>query len=286
LIESTRDEDRTQAEELVDACLPHSGESVRIGISGVPGVGKSTFIEAIGQQFLQESDAAVAVLAVDPSSPLSGGSILGDKTRMATLSAHPRAFIRPSPSSGGLGGVQRRTRETIVLCETAGFNTILVETVGVGQSEVAVASMTDCFLLLLLANAGDELQGIKRGIMELCDIIAINKADGENAQAAELARKQYESALHYLGRDIPVLTCSALTGRHMPDVLGVFAEFFGRSRDDGSFAGRRASQRGAWMDEAVRLLIEQKAAQAAPELRDRVSRGEISPMKAARLLVS
>lgn len=286
LIESTREQDRAQAEDLIEACLPHAGASVRIGISGVPGVGKSTFIEAIGQHLLQERDAALAVLAVDPSSPLSGGSILGDKTRMAALSAHPRAFIRPSPSSGGLGGVQRRTRETIVLCETAGFDTILVETVGVGQSEVAVASMTDCFLLLLLANAGDELQGIKRGIMELCDIIAINKADGDNAHAAELARKQYESALHYLGRDIAVLTCSALTGHGLAKVMEELVGFFAKARESGAFARRRALQNAAWMDEAVRLLIEQKASQAAPELRERVARGEISPMKAARLLVS
>lgn len=286
LVESTREEDRKQAEDLIEACLPHAGASVRIGISGVPGVGKSTFIEAVGQRFLRHRDAAVAVLAVDPSSPLSGGSILGDKTRMAALSAHPRAFIRPSPASGGLGGVQRRTRETIVLCEAAGFDTILVETVGVGQSEVAVASMTDCFLLLLLANAGDELQGIKRGIMELCDVIAINKADGDQAQAAEVARKQYESALHYLSRDIAVLTCSALTGHGIPNVMEEFVRFFENARKTGAFESRRASQRAAWMDEAVRLLIERKAAQAAPELRQKVARGEISPMKAARLLVS
>ncbi|MBS1831415.1 MAG: methylmalonyl Co-A mutase-associated GTPase MeaB [Acidobacteria bacterium] len=286
LVESTRDEDRKQAEDLVDMCLPHAGTSIRIGISGVPGVGKSTFIEAIGREFLREPDAAVAVLAVDPSSPLSGGSILGDKTRMAALSSHPRAFIRPSPSSGGLGGVQRRTRETIVLCEAAGFDTILVETVGVGQSEFAVASMTDCFLLLLLANAGDELQGIKRGIMELCDVVAINKADGGNAQAAEVARKQYESAVHYLGRQIPVLTCSALTGHRIPQVMEKIGEFFTEARKTGSFQTRRAAQNTAWMEEAVRLLIEQKAANAAPELRERVARGEISPAKAARLLVS
>ncbi|BDC50302.1 ATPase/protein kinase [Bryobacterales bacterium F-183] len=286
LVESTREQDRRQAEDLIELCLPHAGSSIRIGISGVPGVGKSTFIEALGQRFLQHPDAAVAVLAVDPSSPLTGGSILGDKTRMAALSAHPRAFIRPSPSSGGLGGVQRRTRETIVLCETAGFDTILVETVGVGQSEVAVASMTDCFLLLLLANAGDELQGIKRGIMELCDLIAINKADGDNAQAAEVARKQYESALHYLGRSVPVLTCSALTGHNLVGVEGQLAEFFENARKTGVFDRKRQQQSVQWMDEAVRLLIEQKAADHAGDLRQQVEQGHISPLKAARLLVS
>ena len=213
LIESSLPEHQKIAQEVIKACLPHSGNSLRIGITGVPGVGKSTFIEAFGKH-LTYLGKKVAVLAIDPSSQRTKGSILGDKTRMEELSTDKNAFIRPSPSAGSLGGVARKTRETIVLCEAAGFDTILVETVGVGQSEIAVHSMVDFFLLLMLAGAGDELQGIKRGIMEMADAIIINKADDDNIQKAKLARQEFENALHLYpptdsGWVPPVQLCSA-----------------------------------------------------------------------------
>ena len=195
LIESSLEKHRLQAEELIEMCLPFSGKSIRIGITGVPGVGKSTFIESWGN-YLTEQGHKVAVLAIDPSSKSSGGSILGDKTRMNELSVNKNAFIRPSPSAGSLGGVAQKTRESIILCETAGYDVILIETVGVGQSETAVHSMTDFFLLLMLSGAGDELQGIKRGIMEMADTIAITKSDGDNIQKAKLASMEYKNALH------------------------------------------------------------------------------------------
>ena len=196
LIESRLAADGARAAQLLDAILPHTGKSRRVGITGVPGVGKSTFIDALGMHVIRDRGERLAVLTVDPSSPISGGSILGDKTRMERLSAEPYAFIRPSPSGGHLGGVARRTRETILLCEAAGYRNVLIETVGVGQSETAVRSMSDFFLLLMLAGAGDELQGIKRGIIEMIDGMAINKADGDNLTKAERARVEYASALH------------------------------------------------------------------------------------------
>lgn len=291
LIESTRTDDREQAVDVIDRVLPHTGNSIRIGITGVPGVGKSTFIEAFGLHAIAVTGRNIAVLAVDPSSPISGGSIMGDKTRMAKLSAHPKAFIRPSPSGGGLGGVQQQTRETILLCEAAGFETILVETVGVGQSEVAVASMTDFFLLLLLANAGDELQGIKRGIVELCDLIAINKADGANVHAAELARRQYESALHYLrvnasGWQAPVLTCSALEHTNIGEIWQQISRYVDLTRGSGFFAQKRSRQNADWMDEALRALIYDQTKSRAADIRERVICGELSPMRAARMLLT
>ena len=214
LIESRNPDHAFEAADLLDELLPDSGNSVRIGISGVPGVGKSTFIEALGLHLLREGHK-LAILAVDPSSQLSGGSILGDKTRMEELARQKNAYIRPSPSGDTLGGVARKTRETMLLCEAAGYDVIIVETVGVGQSEIAVASMVDFFLLLQLANAGDELQGIKKGVMEIADAILINKAEGDNRPRAELARKQYENALHLLKPksahwQVPTLLCSAL----------------------------------------------------------------------------
>src|SRR5262245_35416005 len=216
LIESSSPRHQPLAEALLTRLLPHTGRAVRVGITGVPGVGKSTFIEALGLHLVRRG-LRVAVLAVDPSSGVSGGSILGDKTRMPRLSAEPSAYIRPSPSAGTLGGVARKTRETMLVCEAAGFNVVLIETVGVGQSETVVADMTDCFVALMLPGAGDELQGIKRGLLELVDVIAVNKADGPTRAAAELAAQQYQTALQSLaGRqdDTPaVLTCSALEGR-------------------------------------------------------------------------
>ena len=217
LVESNLPEHYEQAQAIIEACLPHSGRSVRIGITGVPGAGKSTFIEAMGGK-VADRGHRLAVLAIDPSSERSGGSILGDKTRMETISADTRVFIRPSPSAGSLGGVARKTRETVILCEAAGFDTVLIETVGVGQSETAVHSMVDMFMLLQISGAGDELQGIKRGIMEMADLVVITKADSENVTKALLARRQIDNALHLFpepesGWRPKVLTCSAVTGR-------------------------------------------------------------------------
>ncbi|HSQ84869.1 MAG TPA: methylmalonyl Co-A mutase-associated GTPase MeaB [Desulfobacterales bacterium] len=214
LIESSLAAHQRLAQTIIDLLLPYSGKAIRLGITGVPGVGKSTFIESLGTMLVNKGHR-VAVLAVDPSSKRSGGSVLADKTRMEKLAVEPRAFIRPSPSGGTLGGVARKTRETMILCEAAGFDVIIVETVGVGQSETAVASMVDFFLVLMIAGAGDELQGIKKGILELADAVAVNKADGDNIERAEFARKQYETALHFLAPSSPnwtppVLTCSAL----------------------------------------------------------------------------
>ena len=291
LIESTRPQDREQSMDLIDRILPRTGNSIRVGITGVPGVGKSTFIEAFGLHAIEAARARVAVLAVDPSSPISGGSIMGDKTRMAKLSAHPQAFIRPSPSGGNMGGVQQKTRETILLCEAAGFDTILVETVGVGQSEVAVASMTDFFLLLLLANAGDELQGIKRGIVEMCDLIAINKADGDNIAAANLARKQYESALHYLranpssGWSPQVVTCSALQRVNIDLIWNQVLRYRQITRESGYFQQKRAAQRASWMDDAIRTLLYEQAQSNAATIRQQVLSGKLNPMRAAQQIV-
>jgi LAO/AO transport system kinase len=214
LIESSLAAHQRLAQTIIDLLLPYSGKAIRLGITGVPGVGKSTFIESLGTMLVKKGHR-VAVLAVDPSSKRSGGSVLADKTRMEKLAVEPRAFIRPSPSGGTLGGVARKTRETMILCEAAGFDVIIVETVGVGQSETAVASMVDFFLVLMIAGAGDELQGIKKGILELADAVAVNKADGDNIERAEFARKQYETALHFLAPSSPnwtppVMTCSAL----------------------------------------------------------------------------
>ena len=197
LIESARETDRTLAEQIVEDCLPHSGNSIRVGITGVPGAGKSSLIEALGGYLIAEQKQKVAVLAIDPSSQISGGSILGDKTRMTSLAASEMAFVRPSPSRGMAGGVAQRTREAMLLCEAAGYGNILVETIGVGQSETAVHEMVDFFLLITLAGAGDELQGIKRGVMELADLVAVNKADGANVAAAERARAEAQNALHF-----------------------------------------------------------------------------------------
>jgi LAO/AO transport system kinase len=223
VIESDLPSDGELAAEILDSLLPHTGKSRRIGITGVPGVGKSTFIDKIGLHIIRERGEKLAVLSIDPSSPVTGGSILGDKTRMERLSAEPNAFIRPSPSRGSLGGVAGRTRETMLLCEAAGFNNVWVETIGVGQSEIAVRTMTDFVLLLLLPGAGDELQGIKRGILELVDAVAINKADGEQLAQAQLAKSDYESALHLFapgagGWSPPALLCSANTGAGIAEI--------------------------------------------------------------------
>ncbi len=246
LIESALPKDKETAKALINKCLPHSGNSYRIGVTGVPGVGKSTFIESFGLSLI-EKGKRVAVLAIDPSSSRSKGSILGDKTRMEQLSVSTEAFIRPSSSAGTLGGVTRNTRESIVLCEAAGFNIILIETVGVGQSETAVAQMVDFFLLLMLVGGGDELQGIKRGIMEMADLIVINKADGDNQQKANLARREYQNALHLFPPSesgwIPeVITASGLTGIGLTDIWEQLTRFFDSCKKNGYFDRHRKQQ--------------------------------------------
>ncbi|PID28614.1 MAG: methylmalonyl Co-A mutase-associated GTPase MeaB [Candidatus Cloacimonadota bacterium] len=257
LIESTKSSDRDIASKIIDKTINSSGNSIRLGITGVPGVGKSTFIEAFGMKLI-EMGKKVAVLSVDPSSGITGGSILGDKTRMEKLSGSEKAFIRPSPTSGSLGGVNKKTRETIYLCEAAGYDVIIVETVGVGQSETLVHSMTDFFLLLELAGAGDELQGIKKGIMEMADAIAITKADGDNIGKARMAKSEKEIALH-LSRNItnywkiPVMLTSAVTGEGVVDVYNKIEDYISIIKANGVFEEKRKRQLLNWFDS---LLVE------------------------------
>ncbi|MCX4264074.1 MAG: methylmalonyl Co-A mutase-associated GTPase MeaB [Muribaculaceae bacterium] len=255
LVESLAPEHYSISQEVIEKCLPFSGKSHRIGITGVPGAGKSTSIDVFGLHVLKQG-GKLAVLAIDPSSERTKGSILGDKTRMEKLSTHPDAFIRPSPSAGSLGGVARKTRETIVLCEAAGFNNIFVETVGVGQSETAVHSMVDFFLLIQIAGAGDELQGIKRGIMEMADGIVINKADGDNINAAQLAQAQYRSALHLFpptesGWKPEVLTYSGYYELGIPEVWDMIDRYFDFVTKNGYFDIRRQQQARYWMYETI-----------------------------------
>ena len=255
LVESSLEGDQGLAQQVIEKCLPHSGNAVRLGITGVPGAGKSTFIEALGMQ-LVGAGHRLAVLAIDPSSERSKGSILGDKTRMERLSAAESAFIRPSPSAGSLGGVARKTRETIVLCEAAGFDTIFVETVGVGQSETAVHSMVDFFLLLQLAGTGDELQGIKRGIMEMADGIAINKCDGSNVEKARMARAQFDNALHLFpahesGWTPHALVCSSVEETGVKEVWQMVEEYIAFTKQNGYFRQKRNQQSKYWMYETI-----------------------------------
>ncbi|MEL7585366.1 MAG: methylmalonyl Co-A mutase-associated GTPase MeaB [Prolixibacteraceae bacterium] len=255
LVESSRREHQEIAQEIIMRCLPQSSKSLRIGITGVPGVGKSTFIESLGK-YITSQGHKLAVLAIDPSSERSRGSILGDKTRMEELSSDPNAYIRPSPSAGSLGGVARKTRETIILCEAAGFDIIFIETVGVGQSETAVHSMVDFFLLLMLSGAGDELQGIKRGIMEMADAIAINKADGDNIARAEMARVQYQNALHLFplntsGWSPRVLTCSAVKKTGIDQIWKTIGEYLSQVNGNGYFQEKRNEQSRFWMYETI-----------------------------------
>ena len=255
LVESSNPEHQKVAQEIIIKSLPYAGKSVRLGITGVPGAGKSTFIEALGKQ-ITANGGKLAVLAIDPSSERSKGSILGDKTRMEELSADPNAYIRPSPSAGSLGGVARKTREIIILCEAAGFSTIFIETVGVGQSETVVHSMVDFFLLIQIAGAGDELQGIKRGIMEMADAILINKADGDNYDKAQLAAAQFRNALHLFpptgsGWIPPVLTCSAVENTGIVQAWETVNQYVTLTKENNYFSNRRSDQARYWMYETI-----------------------------------
>jgi LAO/AO transport system kinase len=297
VVESELSSDGELAARILDAVLPHTGRSLRVGITGVPGAGKSTFIDALGMHLVRDRGENVAVLSIDPSSPLSGGSILGDKTRMERLAVEERAFIRPSPSGGHLGGVARRTRETLLLCEAAGYRNVLVETVGVGQSETAVRSMTDFFLLLMLAGAGDELQGMKRGIIEMLDGMAINKADGDNAPRAERARAEYASALHLFpaspdGWTPRVLTCSALHGDRIADVWQMVLDHHALLSGNGFLERNRREQALEWMNELVVLGLtasfrgDPAVAARWPALQREVREGHATPFAASRELLA
>jgi LAO/AO transport system kinase len=304
LLESTRADHRTQADQLLTDLLPHTGKSFRLGISGVPGVGKSTFIEALGLYLIAQGQR-VAVLAIDPSSSVSGGSILGDKTRMEHLSVHPQAYIRPSPSSGTLGGVAAKTRESMLVCEAAGYDIVIVETVGVGQSEIAVAGMTDMFVLLQLPNAGDDLQAIKKGVMELADLVAINKADLD-ADAATRAQAQITSALRILGQhghpnhghhdqklwQPEVLQLSALKGQGLENFWSTVLRFRQLQHSSGRLEARRRHQALAWMWERIESGLRQAFRQAPevqallPQLTREVEHGRIAASTAARQLLN
>jgi LAO/AO transport system kinase len=295
LVESHRPDHRERAQELLVELLPHAGAARRVGISGVPGVGKSTFIDQLGVT-LTAAGSKVAVLAVDPSSARSGGSILGDKTRMARLSVDRNAFIRPSPTSGTLGGVAQATRESMVVVEAAGYDVVLVETVGVGQSEITVAEMVDSFLFLTLARTGDQLQGIKRGILEIADVIAVNKADGPGAADARKAARELAGAIRMLrGHDeewqVPVLTCAGLTDEGLDEVWAKLVEHQDRRRASGAFDERRRSQQVRWTRQLVRDGLEHRlrahpgVRAAAPQLEKAVLAGELTPALAAQQLL-
>ncbi|HAL65318.1 MAG TPA: methylmalonyl Co-A mutase-associated GTPase MeaB [Bacteroidales bacterium] len=294
LVESSLTTHQKLAQKIIESCLKKSGNSVRIGITGIPGVGKSTFIEAFGKQLTQIGHK-VAVLAIDPSSQRSKGSILGDKTRMMKLSADPNAYIRPSPSAGSLGGVARKTRETVTLCEAAGFDIIIIETVGVGQSETAVHSMVDFFLLLMLAGAGDDLQGIKRGIMEMADAIVINKADGDNLPKAQQAKSQYESALHLFppktsGWSPKVLLCSSIYQTGISQIWDMMNEYIEIVKNNGYFWENRKRQSIQLMNDTLHeYLLESFFSNPTIEnkyqqLQKKVINSELNPYKAAHEL--
>jgi len=297
VIESDLPSDIELSAKILDTLLPQTGKSRRIGVTGVPGVGKSTFLDQMGMHILRDQGEKLAVLSIDPSSPVTGGSILGDKTRMEKLSVEPNAFIRPSASRGSLGGVSARTRETVLLCEAAGFNNIWIETVGVGQSEIAVRSMTDFVLLLLLPGAGDELQGIKRGILELVDAIAINKADGTQVQRAELARSEYENALHLFapgrgGWSPPVLLCSAQSGQGIVEIWECILKNEHWQLQTGLRAELRREQALAAMRQMVSLGLEgsfhrdRKIQELLPAIEEMVLTEKMTPFAGARTLLS
>jgi LAO/AO transport system kinase len=295
LIESLRAEHNLKALAVMEKLLPHTGNAIRVGITGVPGVGKSSFIEALGS-WLTERGHHIAVLAIDPSSQVSSGSIMGDKTRMEKLSVDPNAFIRPSPSAGSLGGVARKTREAMLVCEAAGFDVVFVETVGVGQSETMVHSMVDFFLLLMLAGAGDSLQGIKRGIMELADGVAINKADGDNVLKANHARSEYEGALHLMKYPAPdwsppVVTCSSITRAGIDKIWKTIADYHARMTINGWLKKKRREQALTWMHESIaqtlqdRFRAHPRVAALLPHFEEEVSSGEQPALLAAKRLL-
>mgnify|MGYP001079559948 CR=1 FL=1 len=295
LVESTREHDQRLAEEVLSSLLKYSGNSLRVGITGVPGVGKSTFINALGP-FLIAKGHKVAVLTVDPSSKVSRGSILGDKTRMPDLSQYSEAYIRPSAAGSTLGGVARKTRESMLLCEAAGYDIILIETVGVGQSETLVHQMVDCFLLLMLAGAGDELQGIKRGIMEMTDLLVINKADGPNLESARMARLEYQKALHLFpvpesGVLPQVFSCSAEEKKGLNDVWQAVVNYQQKTQASGYFTSNRRQQRLQWLHDTLGHYLEQIfyqhpiVRQQLESLEQKVLAGEESPARVARELI-
>jgi len=295
LIESARPDHREKAQDIIERCLSHSGDSLRIGITGVPGVGKSTFIESLGNHIIGKGHK-LAVLAIDPTSTRTRGSILGDKTRMETLANNPDAFIRPSPTSGSLGGVARKTRETIYLCEAAGYDTVFIETVGVGQSETAVHSMVDFFLLLMLAGAGDELQGIKRGIIEMADLLSVNKIDSSDEAEVRKAVREYKNALHLYpepesGWSPRVVTCSALTGEGIPEIWDLIGEYTSQTRESGYFQENRRRQAKNWMYETIQSRLmesfysDPEVKKRIDEIEKRVLGGEMSSFKAAQVLL-
>jgi LAO/AO transport system kinase len=296
LVESQKSEHQAIAQEVIEKCLPHSGHSIRIGITGVPGAGKSTSIDAFGMYLIKERSKKLAVLAIDPSSERSKGSILGDKTRMEEISRESNVFIRPSPSAGSLGGVARKTRETIILCEAAGFDTVFVETVGVGQSETAVHSMVDFFLLIQLGGTGDELQGIKRGIMEMADGIVVNKADGNNIEKANLAAAQYRNALHLFplppsGRTPKVMTYSGYYKTGISEIWDMVYEYLDFTKESGYFNLRRNSQAKYWMYESINEQLKNHFYQS-PEIEkslktkeQQVLHSEISSFVAAKQML-
>ena len=296
LIESSLPAHQELARGIINQLLPHTGKAVRLGITGVPGAGKSTFIESFGM-FLIEKGHSVAVLAVDPSSTRGGGSILADKTRMEKLSVTPNAFIRPSPSEGTLGGVTRKTRETMLVCEAAGFDVIIVETVGVGQSETTVASMVDFFLVLMIAGAGDELQGIKKGVLEIADALAINKTDGDNIQKARMARKEYETAFHFLRPasltwSPPVLNCSALKMTGIDEIWETVLEHRKKFFATGEFNTKRKKQSVDWMWSLIKEGLKEKfyknpeVKKELPAIMEDVRNGSLAPTAAAGRLLS
>lgn len=296
LVESNLESDRLLAGQLINQIMPHTGKSFRIGITGVPGVGKSTFIDSFGSHLIKKGHK-VAVLAVDPSSSISKGSILGDKTRMQRLSMDVRAYVRPSPTSGSLGGVARKTRESLLLCEAAGYDMLIIETVGVGQSEIAVHGMVDAFMLLMLPHAGDELQGIKKGIMEMADLLAINKADGALKEKARAAKAVYSQAMRLFpktasGWKPPVLTCSSLEEIGIHHIYETLLAFREKQQEGDHWQQKRADQQLLWMQERIRDLL-QDALYAHPDvqkqyplLKERVAQGEMGPMQAAEALIS
>lgn len=295
LVESSNPTHHEKAQQIIEKCLPKSGNSIRLGITGVPGVGKSTFIEAFGG-YLTSKGYKVAVLAIDPSSSMSRGSILGDKTRMNELSKNDRAFIRPSPSSGALGGVANATRESIILCESAGYDVIIVETVGVGQSEITVHGMVDFFLLLMLSGAGDELQGIKRGIMEMADSIVINKADGDNIQPSKNAKREYQNALHLFPQkrsmwSPKVKTCSSTEGTNLDKIWALIEKYKEQTMKNGYFGQNRTRQAKNWMHENINIMLRNRFYQnqlienEIPHYESKIANKELNPYKAAKELI-